>query len=145
MRRLLWVNPWVCLLVRLPRSRSHSLLSLLLLLPIGLGVARLVDGWLMVCARAVRYVYGPQVMDILLHTQPQPPTDDQLKHDPGLDKNGWQHAVRPWQHDRVVDVLLGLLSLTEPIGALSDTLRSQEDGRALVVHTLLDQKVKARS
>jgi len=45
------------------------------------------------------------------------------------------------QLDRVRDLLLSMLALTEPIGALSSDLKRLEPGRTLVVHPILGAKV----
>jgi hypothetical protein len=43
-------------------------------------------------------VYGPQTLAIIEATQPQPPTDEDIKEDPELvkiDKTGWTKSIRP--------------------------------------------------
>jgi hypothetical protein len=44
------------------------------------------------------YVYGPQTLAIIATTQPQPPTEEDIKIDPELakiDKTGWTKSIRP--------------------------------------------------
>lgn len=50
------------------------------------------------CATYVGYVYGPETLRIIEETQPQPPTEEEVKADPELekiDKTGWSKAIKP--------------------------------------------------
>lgn len=60
------------------------------------------------------------------------PTEEEIKKDPSL---GWKKdtSIKPWQHERVMELLLTMVALTEPIGALTRDLKVQDVHRTIVV------------
>ena len=55
------------------------------------------------------------MLEILDVTQPKPPSDEDVERSPRL-RFYKDTSVKPWQHERVLELLLTMLALTEPIG-----------------------------
>jgi len=53
--------------------------------------------------------------------------------------------VKAWQHERVLELLLSMLALTEPIGSLTNDLRALDKHRTLVCHPTRAQSVNGPS
>jgi len=96
------------------------------------------------CAIYYGYVYRPQVLEIIDVTQPKPPTDEDVERSPRL-RFYKDTSVKPWQHERVLELLLSMLALTEPIGSLTNELRALDKHRTLVCHPTRAQTVNGPS
>lgn len=85
-------------------------------------------------------MYRPQVLEILDVTQPKPPTEEDIERSPRL-RFYKDTSIKPWQHERVLELLLSMLALTEPIGSLSHELRELDKHRTLVCHPTRGQTI----
>ena len=70
-----------------------------------------------------------------------PPSQPQLQRPPPTPTP----KVKPWQHERVLELLLSMLALTEPIGSLTNELRVLDKHRTLVCHPTRAQTVNGPS